>query len=164
MYCLKKEDVLRTLAQAIEQAALEVIALVVGVDIVSEPHVRLAWRGFESNIISSFHLTGSISGTAHVYYTVPRAKRMPRTMLRVESPVEDCDMLDAATEVANMIVGNVKTMIEGRWGPVQIGYPDVELAADSDLQPQGMSMSFRCCGDVFTVSVAFQEDSPRWDN
>ena len=153
-----------TVAQAIEQAALEVFALVVGVDIVAEPHGERARRTFESNIVSSFHLSGSISGRAHVCYTVPLAMRLTCRMLQIESPVEETDMLDAAGEVANMIVGNVKNLLETRWGPIQIGTPAVEITGNTDDRPNVLSMSFRCFGDVFTVSVAFREDTPWWDS
>lgn len=149
-----------TVAQAIEQAALEVFALVVGVDVVPEPHGNQAWRTFESNIVSSFHLSGSISGRPHVYYTVPLATQLTCRMLQIESPVEECDMRDAAGEVANMIVGSVKNLLETRCGPIQIGTPAVEIAGNTDERANALRMSFCCCGDVFTVSVAFQEDSP----
>jgi CheY-specific phosphatase CheX len=153
-----------TVAQAIEQAALDVFALVVGVDIVAEPHDQVARRRLESKIVSSFHLSGSISGTAHVYYTLPLAKRMTCRMLQLESPAEETDVLDAAGEVANMIVGNVKNSLENQWGPIQIGTPAVEIIGDSHERPQAMSVNFRCGGDVFTVAVAFQEDIGQWDS
>ncbi len=153
-----------TVAQAIERAALEVFALVVGVDIVAEPHCDRARRRFESSIVSSFHLSGSISGRAHVCYAVPLATRLTCRMLQVESPVEETDMLDAAGEVANMIVGNVKNLLETRWGPIQIGTPAVEITGNTGDRPNALCLSFRCCGDLFTVSVAFQEDKLRLDS
>ena len=153
-----------TVARAIEQAALEVFALVIGVDIVAEPHCDPARRPFESSIVSSFHLSGSISGRAHVCYTVPLATQLTCRMLQTESPVEETDILDAAGEVANMIVGNVKNLLEGRWGPIQIGTPAVEITGKSDDRAKALSLSFRCCGDVFSVSVTFQEDYSQWDS
>lgn len=151
-------------AAAIKLATLEVFALMVGVDIIAEPHRQSGWPALGTNIVSSFRLSGSISGTAQVNYTLPLANRMTCQMLQIEPPAREPDVLDAAGEVANMIVGNVKNSLENRWGPIHIGTPAVEFTVDSGEKPQAMRMSFRCCGDIFTVSVAFQEDTPRWDN
>ncbi|HZD31849.1 MAG TPA: chemotaxis protein CheX [Candidatus Angelobacter sp.] len=153
-----------TVAEAIEHATLEVFALMVGVEIVAESQNPLAWPRLESNIVSSFRLSGSITGTAQVYYTLPLAKRMTRQILQVDAPVGEMDVLDAAGEVANMIVGSVKNSLENRCGPIQIGTPAVEITAVRAPMPRALSLSFRCYGDVFTVSVAFQEDDKRWEN
>lgn len=153
-----------TVAEAIEQAALEVFALMVGVEIVSEPRGLAGWQRLEGKIVSSFSLSGAISGTAQVYYALPLARRMTCQLLQIEPPVGEMDVLDAAGEIANMIVGNVKNSLENRWGPIQIGTPAVQITPDQTLTAAAMSLSFRCYGDVFTVSVAFQEDGKRWEN
>ena len=153
-----------TVAEAIERAALEVFALVVGFDIVAEPAGQSGWPQLDSNVVSSFRLSGSVSGTAQVYYTLPLAKRLTCVMLQLDSTVVETDVLDAAGEIANMIVGNVKNVLERQLGPIQIGTPAIEITGDSDQQRPAMSVSFRCSSDQFTVSVAFQEDRRRWDN
>jgi len=147
-----------TVAAAINRATLEVFALIVGVDVVAEPHGQSMWPALETNIISSFRLSGSIAGMAQVCYTLPLANRITCQMLQIEPPAGEPDVLDAAGEVANMIVGNVKNSLESRWGPIRIGTPAVEFKDDSGEKPQAMRMNFRCCGDIFAVSVAFQED------
>jgi CheY-specific phosphatase CheX len=153
-----------SVAQAIERATLEVFALMVGVDIVPEAELRQDYGDHESNVVSSFRLTGAVRGTAEVFYTLPLARRITCQILQLAPPVDDADVLDAAGEVANMIVGNVKNSLEGDWGSICIGTPHVSLAAHEAITSQAMSVSFRCCEDVFTVSVAFKEDPARWDN
>lgn len=152
-----------SVAQAIERATLEVFALMVGVDIVPEAEFSQDYGQQESNVVSSFRLTGAVRGTAEVFYTLPLARRITCQMLQLTPPVDDADVLDAAGEVANMIVGNVKSSLESDWGAIRIGTPTVALEAHEAVA-SAMSVSFRCGEDIFTVSVAFKEDPARWDN
>lgn len=115
------------MAQAIEQAALEVFALMVGVDLALVAQSTTAWPQHESTVVSSFELSGAISGTARVFYPLPLANRMTCRMLQVEPPVAEMDILDAAGEIANMIVGNVRNCLGNPWGPIDIGTPTVEI-------------------------------------
>jgi hypothetical protein len=50
---------------------LEVFAMMVGVDIIPETQVPEAGCDPESNVVSSFHLSGSVTGMAEVFYTLP---------------------------------------------------------------------------------------------
>lgn len=153
-----------TVAEAIERATLEVFALMVGVDIVPEIPPPASRKSSESSVVSSFRLSGAVCGTAEVHYTLPLATRVTCKMLQVDPPVAVNEVLDAAGEVANMIVGNVKNSLESRGGVIRIGTPTVSLAGDEGTVTHSMRVSFRCCDEVFTVSVAFQEDPRRWEN
>ena len=153
-----------SVAQAIERATLEVFALMVGVEIVPEAELHPGYNAPESNVVSSFKLSGAVRGTAEVFYTLALARRITCQMLQIDPPLDDADVLDAAGEVANMIVGNVKNSMENLWGAIHIGTPTVGLAPEGAGASQTMCVSFRCCEDVFTVSVAFKEDPSRWQN
>lgn len=154
----------RSVAQAIERATLEVFALMVGVEIVPETELQPKLRAPESNVVSCFKLSGAVRGTAEVFYTLALARRIAGRMLQLDPPLDDADVLDAAGEVANMIVGNVKSSMENLWGAIHIGIPTVALAPDGAFPSPTMCVRFRCCEDVFTVSVAFKEDPSRWQN
>lgn len=153
-----------SVAQAIERATLEVFALMVGVEIVPETELQPEFRAPGSNIVSSFNLRGAVCGTAEVFYTLDLARRITCQMLQIDPPLDDADVLDAAGEVANMIVGNVKNSMENVWGAIHIGTPIVGLAPEGTVASQTMCVSFRCCEDIFTVSVAFKEDPSAWQN
>ena len=154
----------RSVALAIERATLEVFALMVGVEIVPEAELQPEFRVPESNVVSSFKLSGAVCGTAEVFYTLALARRIACQMLQIGPPLDNADVLDAAGEVANMIVGNVKSSMENVWGAIHIGTPTVGLAPEGAVASQNMCVSFRCCEDVFSVSVAFKEDPSRWQN
>ena len=153
-----------TVVQAIEEATLEVFSLMVGMDIVPETLSPEACHELDSNIVSSFTLSGAVCGTAEVFYTLPLAECIACHMLQVEPPAQENDVLDAAGELANMIVGNVKNSLERRLGTIRIGTPTVTLVGRSAAADHDMSVSFRCCENVFTVSVAFEETPSHRNN
>jgi len=142
---------------------LEVFALMVGVDLALVAQSTTAWPQHESTVVSSFELSGAISGTARVFYPLPLANRMTCRMLQVEPPVAEMDILDAAGEIANMIVGNVRNCLENPWGSIDIGTPTVEIFRDCVLKNHSMSVSFCSCGDIVTVSMAFRNGTAPWD-
>ena len=145
--------------EAIEQATLEVFALMVGVDVTKEGEVP-APTPSGVNIVSSFTLTGAISGTANVYYAIPLAEWFASRMLQAEGDLPREDVLDAAGEVANMIVGTVKNTLEAMLGAIQIGTPTVAICdnqPDEKAEHEDMSVTFRCRDNVFNVCIGFQE-------
>ena len=81
--------------EAIEQATLEVFALMVGVDVKKEGEVPAPIpKGV--NIVSSFILTGAVCGKANVFYTIPLAEWFASQMLQAEGELPREDVLDAA--------------------------------------------------------------------
>ena len=149
-----------TVVEAIERATLEVFALMVGVDVVREILEPGASLGPGWNVVSSFTLSGAVCGRAEVFYTLPFAQCLACHMLQGETPALENDVLDAAGELANIIIGNVKNSLESQLGVIQIGTPAVALVGDCPAVNEAMSVSFRCPEGVFTVSVAFKDDSP----
>jgi chemotaxis protein CheX len=149
-------------ADAIRHATLDVFAMMVGVEVQPQSGLECHPKPLEMNIVSTFHLSGVVCGTAEVYYTFPLATRMTRQMLQVEGPVADADVLDAAGEVANMVIGNVKNCLERRWGLICIGTPKVAISSSGPQGNQSSSVTFRCGDDLFTVSVAFKEAFHSW--
>lgn len=145
-----------TVVQEIEQATRQVFASMVGVDVVpdsSEPKV-----GYDGkvNLVSTLRLSGSVNGVARVRYTLPLATCITCRMLEVDPPLGAEAILDAVGEIANMIVGNLKSSLENRWGSIRIGTPMVGTAADTPVQSGSLAVHFRWKQEIFSVSVAFQ--------
>ena len=146
-----------TVAQAIERATLDVFAVMVGDDLAPVTLRNADWLEHRSIIVSSLELSGPISGTAQVFYSLPLARRITCQMLQVQPPASEIDILDAAGEIANMIVGNVRNSLKDLWGSIGIGAPTVEISSVWAPTKQAMNVSFLSYGDMFTVSVAFQK-------
>jgi CheY-specific phosphatase CheX len=76
-------------------------------------------------------------------------------MLEAEPPIAQEDILDAMGELANMIVGNVKSSLERQLGPIRMGTPKVGTPTDADSDLPLMAADFRWNGEPFSVSLAF---------
>jgi len=154
-----------TVIRAIEEATQDVFSMMIGVDVAKEAAGAAAAGAelMEAGIRSEFTLSGAVRGMATVFYSMTLGRWITAQMLQSE-PSEEQEMLDAAGEVANMIVGNVKNKVEKYVGTIQISTPAVEKlerleSATSDAGAN--AVSFRCRESVFTVAIAFREASPR---
>ncbi len=151
-----EDGVLTTVEQEIERATLEVFTVQVGFDVVSElpgdkPRGREKYK-----LVSSLRLSGSVRGAAQVRYTLPMATCITCRLLEAEPPVATESIFDAMGEVANMIVGNVKSSLENQWGTIRIGIPIAGVLADPSLDLASMGVDFRWNDETFSVLLAFQ--------
>jgi CheY-specific phosphatase CheX len=151
-----EDGALTTVEQEIKRATLEVFAVLVGCDVFSERPA--ATLGSEENckLVSALRLSGSVRGTAHVQYTLPMATRITCRLLDAEPPLATDVVLDAMGEVANMIIGNVKSSLENQWGSIRMGTPRAGTLSDSASELPSMVVDFRWKEEPFSVSLAFQ--------
>lgn len=70
----------------------------------------------------------------------------------------DEDVLDTVAEVANMIIGNVKTVCEKKLGAMGLSTPAVFFGGDFETRvagnPNMVLVPFRCATGGLTVQVA----------
>jgi len=74
-------------------------------------------------VICLIGIAGEWSGTGTLSCSAEFACQMASRMLMAEYSVVDAEVLDAVVEVANMILGNVKTSLEQSLGPMGISIP-----------------------------------------
>ena len=110
-------------------------------------------------------IAGSWSGTGRVCCTPQFACRMASALLMTEFPGLNEDVLDAVAEVANMIIGNVKTTSEERLGPLALSIPTVIFGSNYHTRSaralRGTAVPFHCQGDVIEVRF-FLVETPRY--
>jgi chemotaxis protein CheX len=75
-------------------------------------------------------IAGSWSGTGRICCTSQFACRVAGALLMAECPALNEEVLDAMAEVANMIIGNVKTHFEEILGPLDLSIPMVVFGYD----------------------------------
>ena len=153
-----------TVIGAIEQATQDVFSLMIGVDVSREAGGAPAGAAelAEGGICSEFTLSGAIGGRATVSYSMTLARWIAAQMLQSDELCSEQEVLDAAGEVANMIVGNVKNKLENYVGTIQISTPAVgklERLEAATSSATANAVSFRCQESVFTVAIAFRESS-----
>jgi chemotaxis protein CheX len=102
-------------------------------------------------------MAGSWVGTGSIDCSAPMACLFAGAMLGSEYRSVDDDVLDAIGEVANMIVGHIKTNVESVAGPMELSLPTVvyghNFVTRSQRHIQWNVVPFTCCGQQFTVQV-----------
>ena len=74
-------------------------------------------------VICLIGMTGACSGTGTVSCSAEFACRVASQMLMADYKEVNAEVLDAMAEVANMILGNVKTWLEESVGPMGMSIP-----------------------------------------
>jgi chemotaxis protein CheX len=78
-----------------------------------------------AGVVSLVGIGGPWAGIGTLYCGTELALKLTGTMLMEEQTVVSDDVLDAMAELANMIVGNVKTVLEEELGPLVLSIPTV---------------------------------------
>jgi chemotaxis protein CheX len=76
-------------------------------------------------IIALVGVAGTWTGTGHISCAPLFAQKLAGALLMTEYTSVDEDVLDAVAEVANMIIGGVKTIFEEKLGPLGLTVPTV---------------------------------------
>lgn len=98
-------------------------------------------------------VAGSWNGTGRICCTSGFAMRMAGALLMSEYQALNEDVLDAVAEVANMVIGNVKTNLEERLGPLGLSVPTVIF---------GRNYRTRSAGVPAWVVVPFDSGGDHW--
>ena len=112
---------------AIQAATDEVFSTMLGVEITSrevmtEQTVASAPSG---SMVSLIGLAGTWAGTGSLSCTAPFACKLSSQFLMTEFASVDEEVLDAVAEITNMVIGNVKTMLEEKVGSMGLSTPTV---------------------------------------
>lgn len=74
-------------------------------------------------VVCLIGMAGDWTGTGSISCSAEFACRIASLMLMAEYATVDGDVLDAVAEVANMVLGNVKTALEKTLGPMGMSIP-----------------------------------------
>jgi chemotaxis protein CheX len=115
------------IAAAIKAATANVFSTMLGLEVTAGEMLagKEPARAPVSGVISLIGLTGRWAGTGSMACTAEVACGMSSRFLMAEYKAVDEDVLDAVAEITNMIVGNVKTVLEERVGPLGLSTPTV---------------------------------------
>lgn len=98
-------------------------------------------------VVSLIGLTGPWMGTGSISCSPQMACALAGALLMGEYPAVDEEVLDAVAEVTNMVIGNVKTMIEEKVGFMGLSIPTVIF---------GRNFSTKSAGSHSWTMVPFQ--------
>src|ERR1051326_896157 len=107
------------IAEAIQAATAEVFSTMLGIDITAGETISGETAGCaQSGVVALLGLAGEWIGSGSLSCDPPFACKMASQLLMAEYDTVNEEVLDAVAEVANMIIGNVKTALELKLGPI----------------------------------------------
>jgi chemotaxis protein CheX len=126
------------LIEAIQSATREVFAMMLGSEVEPGP-VKIGKSGphRESTVIALLGLTGNWEGSGQICCEPELACKIASAMLMAEYDTVNDDVLDAVAEVANMVIGNVKTIVEAHAGPMGLSTPTMIFGGDFEARTAG---------------------------
>ena len=118
----------------------------------------------EDRVVALVGLAGARVGAGSVLCSGALARTLTGKMLMMDCPAAvNTEVLDAVGEIANMIVGSIKSDIEQRCGPIGLSTPTVvygrDLVAHSVGQQPWTIVAFSCLEDQLLVQVYLAPDN-----
>ncbi len=146
------------IAGFIAAATTEVLSMMLGVEVVqSDPFVQTTASAPASGVVSLVGLAGDWVGTGSLSCSAALACKLSSLMLLAEYDSVNEDVLDAVAEMTNMIIGNVKTAVEERLGPMGLSVPTVIFGRNFQTRNPGnhewVVVPFRYEGDCLNVQL-----------
>ncbi len=143
---------------AICAATADVFSTMLGIEIA--PESAYAENGAPApldGVVALLGLAGSWVGTGMVCCSASFARRLCAQLLMTSADSVNEEVLDAVGEVTNMIIGNVKTVLEETLGPLGLSVPTVLFGHNFTARSPGSSswtvVPFRAGGETLLVKL-----------
>lgn len=126
--------------QAISKASREVFETMLNLPLEVDRSVMRTLIEPETfhGVVALVGVAGSWTGTGHISCSPHFAQQVAGALLMTEYDTVNDDVLDAVAEVANMIVGNVKTIFEEKLGPLGLTVPTVIYGRNYQTRSAGV--------------------------
>lgn len=136
--CATRPITEQEIADAICSSACDVFSTMLGMDLAAGPmEVGEAASRNRAGVVALLGFAGDWVGSGTVYCDGRFACRMAGQLLMAEYDMVNDDVLDAVAEVGNMIVGNVKTALERKLGPMGLSTPTVVYGRNFETRTIG---------------------------
>lgn len=143
------------IAAAVRSATEEVFSTMLQVPFeAGAPHDEIEETGSFDGVVALVGIAGSWSGTGRIACSPQFACRLAGALLMQTYESVDEEVLDAISEVANMIIGNVKTIFEEKLGPLGLSVPTVIFGRNYRTHSAGIPK--------WTV-LPFSSEGEKWD-
>ena len=113
--------------QAVSKASREVFETMLSLPLEIDPSIMRHQIEPETfhGVVALVGVAGAWTGTGHISCSPNFAQKLAGALLMSEYDSVNEEVLDAVAEVANMIIGNVKTIFEERLGTLGLTVPTV---------------------------------------
>ena len=114
------------IVNSLSQSTTQVFSTMLGVDIrCGETSFETGMPETNDGVVSFIGLAGAWAGTGSISCSPVLACRICAHMLMCEASAVNEEVLDTVAELTNMIIGSVKTDLEGHLGPLGLSIPTV---------------------------------------
>lgn len=154
---------------AVREAAHNVFETMLGTKLLDREPAREADSAVHTEgVVALVGLAGEWAGTGAFRCSANMARRVSGLLLMQEFPAVDQEVLDAVGEIANMILGNVKTVFEETLGPMGLSIPTVIYGRNFTTRSVGRNewtvVPFELDGEVFEIQVSLARQQSRRDS
>jgi len=143
--------------EAITHATQEVFSMMIGMEVAPGEPFSGRSAGTEAGVLALVGLAGEWNGTGSISCSPKMARRLASLMLMGAYESIDDEVLDAIAEVANMIIGNIKTDLERKIGSMALSTPTVIFGHNFETRRVGgqewISVPFPCEGEEIRVQI-----------
>lgn len=134
-------------------AAADVFSTMLGLEIkTGAPYMDEHAPTVSDGVLAVVGMAGNWTGAGVISCSAEFACRVCNLLLMTEATAVNEEVLDAVGEVANMIVGNFKTMVEDHVGPLALSIPTVIFGRNFTSRSVGTNV-------WVVVPIEFQEES-----
>lgn len=146
------------LADSVKRATTDVFSMMLGMEVDTLPfRVEAEPAHVRGGILGLIGFCGAWSATATICCTPSMACRIADALfLTPHTAVED-EVLDAVAEMANMIIGNVKTDLENHLGAMSLSIPTVIYGKNfikrTLIKDNWVVAPFQCAGETLEVHI-----------
>jgi chemotaxis protein CheX len=143
----------------IREATLNVFSTMLGLDFeTGESYVEEDPPGPSEGVLALIGLAGTwAAGSGTFSCSAEMARKISSALLMTEYESINDEVLDAIGEVANMVVGNVKTSLEEKLGPMGLSIPTVVYGRNFTTRSMARSswtvVPFKLAGDSVHVHL-----------
>jgi chemotaxis protein CheX len=146
----------KTIIEFMTTSTADVFSTMLGTEVSSEsPYTDHNAPTVADGVLAFVGMAGPWAGTGVIACSAAFACRISNQLLMSDSTSVNEEVLDAVGEVANMIVGNFKTMIEEHLGPMGLSIPTVIYGRNFTSRSLGTSswtvLPFRCGDETVTI-------------
>ena len=147
------------IAETIRGATFDVFSTMLNVDISAGP-VELGDAASRSHagVVALLGFAGDWVGSGILFCEASFGCQLASRLLMAEYPAVNEDVLDAIAEVANMIIGNVKTTLEQHFGPMGLSTPTVIFGRNFEARSVGanewVSVPFTAGSDTMGIQIS----------
>ena len=142
----------------VRSVTADVFSTMLGMEVTPEPeHVEQTPPVIAEGVMALVGLAGPCTGAGVITCGSAFAIQVCNHLLMAEETSVNEDVLDAMGEVANMIIGNFKTLAEEHVGPLCLSIPTVIHGRNFTSRSIGNTawvvLPFECNGDVMQIRI-----------